>query len=206
MLVNVENPRAGELMRLAGVPAPEGGCLPDNGGNGANPGVNVGKDVVKCSTAIKQASAQFVSRKLKSLERCVDRVFECVQTETSESGFDSCRADAEQTCDHDFATIADQEQKLATSVSKKCDGLDGPAFAPEGGNLGALGTECERYGVTPLVDLDDYQTCLFRQHECSVENMIEFEAPRADEMLGLVGRSLDSGFCPADVVTWTDVF
>jgi hypothetical protein len=89
--------------------------------------------------------------------------------------------------------------KLAEKIDKKC-GAEQLAFdvlaTAVGGNVAALADTCDAFGVAPLATLGAYETCLFRRHQCSAEDLLRLQAPRVAEMLALLGQSLDSGFCP----------
>src|SRR6185295_14549215 len=74
-------PRAGELLRRAGVSLGSASCLSDHGDAGAaGDPRTVGKAVDKCQEGIKKAGEKFAAGKLRSLAKCVDALFTCVQT------------------------------------------------------------------------------------------------------------------------------
>jgi len=201
-IFGVQEPRARELIKFAlqaqvpPVSLDTLGCLADHDGSGAGlENEVVGKGVEKCEATIKKAAAKFVQTKLGGLEKCVDAVFSCVQTKPGDS---KCRAKARATCDKSFTKIGDAAAKLFLTVDKQCLALDFDLALSlaEGANFAALAPTCAAFGVPSLDALDDYEQCLFQQHECLVEQLLRFEAPRAEGLLGLVGRELQSPFCP----------
>ncbi len=72
-----------------------------------------------------------------------------------------------------------------------------PTLATVAGlNLVALDAACAPFGAAPITSLAGYQECLRRSHACGAAELIAAEAPRAAQLLGVVGRSLRDGFCP----------
>jgi hypothetical protein len=217
-LFEIGEPRAQELLargQVAQALRDGFGCLTVHAGPGA--GVvdtqGVGKALVKCVGAMRKAGTRFVSKKLRSLERCVDAVFVCEQSKRDDA---KCPPKASATCVKAFAQIADEEQKLQASVAAACPAeLYAKLRGVLGANLDVLAAECARYGVADLgtaVDIGAYAQCLARQHECRVEELMEFEAPRAAALiasLGLEALNLDpapqfpSDFCPTPSLTPT---
>jgi len=61
----------------------------------------------------------------------------------------------------------------------------------------ALAPTCSDLGVSPLDSLTAYETCLFRQQSCEAEELLRFEAPRAEELLSQLSPpvALHSDFC-----------
>jgi hypothetical protein len=51
--------------------------------------------------------------------------------------------------------------------------------------FGNHATECASLGVATLGSIGDVAACLTVQHECRVEQMIERQNPRSNELLGL---------------------
>jgi cysteine-rich repeat protein len=204
-LLEVQEPRAMELMRFAGVNAtallP---CLVDHGGNGENLNdpKGAGKAVESCEKTIKKTGIKFVSKKLKSLQKCADAVFTCVQTKPGET---KCMDKANATCTKELDKIAQEEAKIGPAIDKKCADSE-IAYAVLGAsnaaNLDALAMECALYGVGSLSTLADYKQCVFQQHECRVEELVRFEVPRAEELFGALTPPVDlrSAFCPAPAI------
>jgi hypothetical protein len=204
-MFEVQAPRAKELMRAASVPqsaidALE--CLQDFGGSGLDldDETGAGKTVVKCAQGLDKAGASFTTAKLKSLEKCVDKVFTCVQTKPTDA---KCIPKAQSACDKEFLKIGLAELKLRAAVAKSCGTLDyaGVLAATDGTRLAAAGADCATFGVGSLASLAEYTECLFRQHECLVDALLPIEAPRAASLLGMVGRPAGSAFCPTPVPT-----
>jgi hypothetical protein len=193
-LFALEMPRARQLLSAFGVPVPA--CLEGVGGAALDVGdVDVGKALEKCQKAIKKAGRAFAAKKLKSLQKCVDAVFGCVQLAVDAAAFPACLAKARGACDKEFAKIGGAAAAIAPAIDKKCAGLGAPLFDGAGLDLDAVTADCAALDVAALGTLADYEECLFRQHECLVEDLLAFEAPRAAELLDLVGRELRSAFC-----------
>lgn len=197
-LISFQQPRLDASVDLIDVSNKgEDACFTDYGGDGdlGDP-IVLGKPLVKCQDAISKAGAGFVLAKLGSLEKCVDAVFTCIQKKPSDPACVTTKAHAK--CDKAFTKIAAARTKLADVIDQKCAGFPiGSLGAANGGNVTALAIDCAAHGVAPLVTLADYEECLLRTHECLTEDLMFLEAPRANEMLGAVGRVLGSAFCPA---------
>jgi hypothetical protein len=200
----VQEPRAGELLRRAGMSLGADVCLDDLGDKGAvgDPKTE-GKPVDKCQAAIKKAAIKFAVARLKSLEKCVDGVFTCVQTKpdlSDPSGQSPCLTldKAREGCRKEFGKIDAAAITLLGGLQAKCGLVDYSLLASENGaNLDALAGECASFGVATLGDLTAYGNCLLRQHACRVEEALRFEAPRADELLDmLTDPSLVLDSCP----------
>jgi hypothetical protein len=87
---------------------------------------------------------------------------------------------------------------LAPSVDKKCL-PDGAFYAtalrpPNGANLAAPTAECAGVEADPGT-YAGYQQCLAAQHEARVDELFRLEVPRVDELLALVGCTLDGLQC-----------
>jgi len=86
---------------------------------------------------------------------------------------------------------------LAPAIDVGCALVDFRVLAAQGGaDIETLAGECAAHGVAELTTLGGYAQCLLRQHQCLVDDLLLLEAPRAADLLGLVGRSLDAS-CPA---------
>ncbi len=190
-------PRAAELLDFAGV---DGAlvanltCLTGSPGPGTGFGdtdpKGDGKIVDKCAKEIRKAGAKFVTTKLKSLEKCLGAVFKCVQTKP---GDDGCITKASGKCDKELGAggkIAKAEAKLRSSVEKRCSDFT-PVFGTIGLHVDDLTMECARYDVPGVATLNDYVECLYRQHECLVDDMVALQYPRTEELLAEVGREDD---------------
>jgi hypothetical protein len=161
----------------------------------AAPGPATAKATVSCEVSVGAAGVTFAGVTAKSLKRCVDAVFACVQLKPLD---DRCIAKATGTCDKQYARIDAGTTKLQRAIDKRCDESAVPfatLSAPDGGDFAGLSDECAAYGASVLT-LPDYRECLRRQHTCAAEQLIRFAIPRATELLALVGRELPSAFCP----------
>ncbi|MEO7436056.1 MAG: hypothetical protein ABI080_11290, partial [Candidatus Binatia bacterium] len=78
--------------------------------------------------------------------------------------------------------------KLAATIAKSCTK---PPFTLadvlESGGLGfaALSGECAALGVPALDSLANVTTCLEHRHTCRIQQMLETEMPRIEELLDL---------------------
>ena len=83
-------PRAFELLTAGGRdPATEFPCLPagsDGGGLGLGDPKGRGKAAVKCEKTLKKEGAKFVKNWLKTVQKCSDKVYACVQDEAGRAG------------------------------------------------------------------------------------------------------------------------
>ena len=184
-LFEVQEPRARELIEFAGAALPATTCLVDYGGNGEslNDPKETGKAVVKCEKAIKKAGAVFTAKKLKSLQKCVDSIFTCVQTKAGDAG---CLTKATGTCNKEFDKITTATGQVGPAIDKACAGIAFPTVSgASGANLTALASECAPFGVPAIGSLAAYEQCVVQQHECRVEQMLEATTPRMQELLGL---------------------
>ncbi len=158
-----------------------------------------GKALVKCTGAIAKAGAKFASKKQKSLEKCVDQLFVCTQSKLADPG---CEGKAAAACAKEFAKISAEELKLAAAITKACPAtLYATLRDALGANLDALATRCAAYGVPSIaMDVTQYAQCLVRSHQCEVEELIQFEAPRAAALIAGAGINppvvFPREFCP----------
>jgi len=86
-------------------------------------------------------------------------------------------------------------QKLADGIGQRCTLPFTELGADQGLGLAKIDAACAAVGVDALGSLADYQTCLARQHQCLVRDLLQFGTPRAGEVLRLVGDKAPS-FCP----------
>lgn len=192
----MEHPRAGEMIDLVGADLGPDSCLDDLGGPGEGmEDLKLGKQIAQCEQGVTKAGATFVGTKLKSLGQCLDAVFKCVQLAPHDDG--SCLKKATATCDKSFATIEKNAVTLEPAVNKSCGkisfddltletGLDYQAFIDD--------ETCIPFGISNLLTVPHYATCLYREHECAGDDILRFTAPRAAELLALVGRTLPGSF------------
>jgi hypothetical protein len=205
-LFRLQFPRAVELLDTADVNA--GllahftclmGAMGAGGGYGAIDPKGVGKAIDNCAKETKKAGSMFVSSKVQSIEKCLGEVFKCVQTKP---GDQACIDKAAGKCANEFGPdgkISKAEEKLRSSVQKKC----GPASFSDlagtmGMNLDDLASVCVSLGVSSLSSLDDYVECLYRQHECLGQEMIRIQVPRVEDLLSVVGfeNEITAASCP----------
>lgn len=211
-MFQVQAPRARELIdeavAAAGLTAPALTCLDHlGGGDNLDDPKRTGKLIVQCESTIMKAGTKLVSTKLRSLDKCVDAIFACVQTK---AGVDrqECLAKAGTTCAKQFGKILAEASKVRPAVDKKCspDPAALPAFyetalsVADGANLAAPTAECALVGADPAT-YAGYKVCLVDQHEARADALLRFQAPRADELLALVGCDLESLACGLPTAT-----
>jgi hypothetical protein len=194
----VHVPRVGELLAFLGLAVDPESCLPSFGGSGDGLGdpSGTGKAFDACDKTLVATGAKLLDKRIKTFAKCVDLVFACLQ---KKPGDDECLVAAETKCDAAMAKLDKDQEKRGAAIGKKC-GASEIAFAilaaPLGGNLEALASLCADLGVDPLASLADYQSCLLRRHACVVDDLLQLEAPRAAELLAIVGRTAGGESCP----------
>jgi len=193
----LQQPRTKELLRVAAIPALHLDALPcivDHGGAGEGLGA-AGPGLARCSRALRKAATRLATRRLHGLANCADAIFSCVQEKPHDHACIAARAAGR--CARELTATSKGEVAFRAALASKCGGVDFFAGlrAAAGANLGALDADCDAVGVRPLVTLDDYATCVLRRHACAVEEALQLEAPRAEDLLALVGRSAPE-FCP----------
>jgi len=200
-LFEASAPRARELLRILDVPAPTlaaVACLSDNGGDGASLAdiLGTGRAVARCGAALVTAASTFATRKLRTLTQCLDRSFACVQLSP---GDPECLRSAALACAASTRQVAIQEGRLAEALARRC-GADVVSYvllrSVAGLHLDGMAADCAEVGVSTLASLADYERCLVRRQTCGVERLVLVHAPRAEELLALIGQSLHSAFCP----------
>ncbi len=208
-LYTVEQPRAQELMQFANVPAqliPSSTCLPGAGGAGddVDDEKGVGKALAKCAKGLAKAGSGFATKKMKSIEKCLDAVFACEQLKQGPD-LPACITKATKTCDKAFASVDTAEAKLRAAAQKACGTIDFDTAlgADTGLDLVLLGKECPSFGIGTVDSLSSYIDCLFQQHECRVDQLLRYQAPRIEELLASVGRLPRAAFCPGPSPTPT---
>jgi hypothetical protein len=194
-LYAIQAPRAGELLRVAGVGPEADGCLPDHAGNGEGVDDPVqGKAIQQCAATIAKAASAFTAKKLTSLAKCADTVFSCVQTKPGDA---ACLAKANASCAKEAAKIAAERAKVAPAIDKKCGGIDFNVNLrpPRAANLAALATTLP--GADTLDTLATYEQALRAGHECAAEELLQIVAPRSLALVKALAPSLalPSGGC-----------
>jgi hypothetical protein len=198
-------PRAGELIAFAAVPPDRRAalaCLPDHGGTGADLDLEstTGKALAKCETAIKKASAKLVRGESAALAKCALRLFACAQTKRDDV---ACPGKATAGCAKDVQKVAAARLAVGPALEKKCGAslLDFDLVRqPAGANLDALASECTQAGMPQLADLDDYASCVVRQHDCRTATLLRVAMPRAVPLIEAAALNPPFAFpalCPA---------
>jgi cell division septation protein DedD len=192
-----EMPRAASLLEVAGVdPARRAAlaCLTPYGGDGSDVGDarGVGRDVEKCAGTIMNAGWKLVDASLKALGKCLDVTFTCVETKNDPSTLPDCLEAASKRCDVEFANLNNASAKTGVALGKTCGDVDFDTLRDASGLLlETLATDCDLLGGDDPTSLAAYTDCLVRSHRCGVAELSRFKAPRAEELLTAVGRSLN---------------
>jgi hypothetical protein len=190
-------PRAASLLEVAGVdPARRAAltCLTPYGGDGQGVGDprGFGRVVEKCASTIMNSGTKLVDASLKALGRCLDTTFTCIEVKHDSSDFPACLEKARKRCDVEFANLATASAKPGVALEKVCGDVDFETLRDASGLLlEALATDCKLLGGEDPVTLSAYTDCLVRNHRCGVAELSRFKEPRAEELLGQVGRSLN---------------
>ncbi|MEO6028971.1 MAG: hypothetical protein ABIR79_19070 [Candidatus Binatia bacterium] len=144
------------------------------------------KALDKCHILIERAGAKFAVKKLKTLGKCTDGIFKCLQTKP---GVTRCLDQARDRCDEQLIAGAAEEAKVVDTVVRKC-GSDSTAddlLTAAGLDVASLADECsQRFAIT-LTDLTSIGTCLARRHACELERLFASAAPRAATLMAVAG-------------------
>jgi hypothetical protein len=205
-LVRLQFPRAAELLDTAGIDASLVGkltCLAGSqsagGAFGNTDPKGVGKRIAACAKEVGKAGSKFVSSKLKSVEKCLGAISKCVQTKPRDQ---ACLDRVATKCAKELGVggkIAKAEAKLRSAIQRKCSPVTFADLTGSSGmNLADVAEVCPQVGIAGLANLDDYTECLFRNHECFVDEMVATQYPRTGELLDKVGLEdhVPAIFCP----------
>ena len=188
-LVASEVPRAAELLRFAGHdPAIELPCLAAGADGGGSDVVEPRrKAAVKCQQGIGKAGAKFASVKAKTLQKCATAVYACIQVKPSIA---KCGQKAVLTCNKQFTKLmapgTGAIAKLTATIAKSCSKAPlvlADVLESSGLGFAALGGDCEALGVPSLDSLAAVTTCLELRHTCRIQQMLETEMPRLEELV-----------------------
>lgn len=144
------------------------------------------KALDKCHILIERAGAKFAVKKLKTLGKCTDGIFKCLQTK---SGVTRCLEQARERCNEQLIAGAAEEAKVVDTVVRKC-GSDSTAddlLTPAGLAVASLADECSQHFGISLSDLTSIGTCLARRHACELERLFASAAPRAASLMAVAG-------------------
>ncbi len=191
-MFSVEMPRARTLATAFGIGTRAGSCLHDLGGAGNVTDLDVGKSLEKCQKLVKKTGTAFVTKTLKSLSKCTTAVFGCVQKKPNDT---KCTDKARATCVKALTVdIPAAGDAVPSAIAARCAEIFAEAVAANAIFVDALAPTCQPLGVI-LASASDWGECVMRQHECTVEQILPFMAPRAAELLASVGQSATSAFC-----------
>ena len=106
----MQEPRARELLALAGVTLNAESCLAERGGSGEHVSDGaVGKPIERCEKAIKKAGDPLHDQQTQASAEVHRQGVSCVQLE---AGNDGCLVKADRVCDKQFTRFATDELKL----------------------------------------------------------------------------------------------
>jgi hypothetical protein len=110
-----------------------------------------------------------------------------VQRKPGDAG---CLAHATSTCAKERAAFAADESTLASALGASCGVVTlGDLRNVAGLGFAAEDASCVAEGGAAPATLADLAACVQRGHACRVDAMLAVEAPRASELLALVGAS-----------------
>ncbi len=196
-LLAFESPRAAELLALVGqAPDPAYPCLPaltSGGGAGVGDAARA-QALERCSKALHSAAAKFTRGKTKAVAKCLRALEDCLYQDGSAAP--PCLDDAVAGCAKAIDTLTRPgkgvEAKLASAIASACasPAAFADVLAETGLGYGAVASTCAGLGAGPLDSSSALATCVVRQHECRVEQLLERETPRLRELIELGGTPL----------------
>ncbi len=199
-LFQLEAPRAGELLAIAGVELPPGSCLTNRGGDGAYVAAADAKALTTCAATIGSAAAAFAASRVDAVAGCAQTVFECAQRKPDPAALAACMTRAGVACGRSADAAAGAAQSRAR-IDARCDEASlsyATLRAPAGANLDAVAGDCVEQGVDDIETLARFERCLAHQHECLAADLVRVAFPRAPALLVAVGRTLAPADCPAE--------
>ena len=150
------------------------------------------KQAAGCQQAIGKAGTTFAATTLKSLDKCYDGLFTCVQTKPGDQG---CIAKAVAKCAAGVDTKGPQARlKLAAAVAKKCTRFADLTSAA-GLGYADLASECQIDFGTTLTDVASVAECVRAQHECLAELALGVAMPRAGQLSADLAVPTRAGSC-----------
>ncbi|MEO6026038.1 MAG: hypothetical protein ABIR79_04140 [Candidatus Binatia bacterium] len=198
-------PRAGELLRVVGVPAPARAalaCLADQGGTGEGD-FSAGEAVTHCARSLTRTTARLTGRTIAAVAACSRAALPCLGARADDP---TCVEPATVACARAFRRVAGARRALGHALEAGCGDARLP-FATladaRGANLDALVDECAAVGVDEIDAIPAHALCLGRTNACALGTLVRQTIPRIDEMLALVGQSLDDASCPGPAPTLT---
>ncbi len=188
-LVGFAVPRATALLDLGGWDAAQDlSCLDGASVGGATAvAQEKTKALRKCDATIQKAAAKLVASRLKIGQACGASIFTCVQTKPADL---ACLTKAGSKCTKARAAEPALAAAFASVIAKACGAAPlgiADLRADAGLGLANRDADCAALGVASLATVDDVASCLTRQLTCRVDQMLENEIPRLDELLGLAG-------------------
>ncbi|HEY2387115.1 MAG TPA: PQQ-dependent sugar dehydrogenase [Candidatus Binatia bacterium] len=199
-LLQLEVPRAGELLELADVGLPADTCLVDQGGTGTHVDAAGAKALVQCTAAVGKAAATYVGARGGALGDCATALFTCVQRKPAPADFAACLGKAGSACAR-AANVAADDAKLRGAIDGRCGETKVPFTtlrSAAAANLDGAAGECAANGVADVQSLALFESCVAQQHQCLAADLVGMAVPRAAELLELVGRTLGPADCPTE--------
>ncbi len=197
-LLQLEMPRAWELLSLADVGLSADSCLTSHGGTGGHVASTDAKALVTCTASIGKAGAAFFNARAAALSGCATSLFTCVQRKPSPPDLATCLSKADAACAH-ATDSSDDAAALQSTIDARCSEA-AIAYSTlrtvTAANLDGVTGECAAEGVTSLANLGLFEDCVAHQHECLAAELVRTAVPRAPDLLGMVDRTLAPADCP----------
>ena len=139
------------------------------------------------------AGAKFARGQTKAVAKCLRAFDGCLFTDGAAVA--PCLDGAQAACAKTIATLTRPgngvEAKLVGAITKSCgSALFADVLAPNGLGYGAFTSTCAGLGVPALDSSAALATCVARQHECRIEQLLERTTPRLRELIDLGGTPL----------------
>lgn len=145
-----------------------------------------------CQQTIAKAGTAFGAATSKSLDKCFDGIFACVQTKPGDQG---CVAKAIAKCAAEVDVKQPQAHlKLAAAIAKKCGSFP-DVMSPDGLGYVDLANECQVDFGTTLSDVGTIAACVRAQHECLAEIAFGVAMPRAGQLAADLAVPTRAGSC-----------
>jgi len=154
-----------------------------------------GVDLERCAAGLRKAGARYGARRVARLQKCVAATAKCVQRKP---GDQACLDRAGATCTKERTAFAADEALLMATIGKSCAAV-AIADLRSAAGLGFAGEDapCLAEGGSAPASSADLAACVQRGHACRADQLVVFEAPRAVELLTLVGQDTSTLPCLA---------
>jgi hypothetical protein len=156
----------------------------------------LGRAVVRCQRAIREAGSRFVEATLGQYHRCAVAALRCAQ---QKPGDQTCLARAAGRCRQAAARSRTGEQRLRQRIAGRCRQASLAALLDVSGlAYSAEARTCAGAGVPALATIDGVAACVGRQHRCRAEQLVAQQIPRITSLLASSGVDLGAAHCLGD--------